>query len=69
MPSVVENLTELQLTEEEAEFLVHQGFLTPQEESDWFYDTTAFIWEDLNLFGSDALDFLEAALKGFRKEG
>lgn len=68
MPSVIENLTQLDLTKEEAEFLQHEGILVQQEENPDFYDTTAWVWGDLNLQGHDALDFIEAALKGFRKE-
>lgn len=69
MASVVENLTQLDITEAEAEFLQHEGILIQQEDDPNFYDTTAWIWDDLNLHGNDALDFIEAALKGFRKEG
>lgn len=68
MPAVVENLTQLDLTLEEAEFLQNEGILVQQEDNPEFFDTTAWVWDGLGLEGDDALDFIEAALKGFRKE-
>lgn len=66
MPIMLENMTQLELTDEEAEFLVHNGLLILAEEG--HYETTVYVWDDLALLGDDAFDFIEASLKGFRKE-
>lgn len=67
MPYVIESFEQLTLTREEAEHLQHNGLLVQSEENEDEYETTAFIWDDLNLVGVNALNFLEAALKGFRR--
>lgn len=65
---VMENSTSLlDLTEDEAEMLVDAGLLVKDEEYDGLYNTTALVWNDLNLTGEAALNLIEAALAGWRK--
>lgn len=65
MPYITEELNQLDLTDKEVELLETHGFIIKSEEFENMYETTALIWNDLNLSGEKALKFIEAALAGW----
>ena len=64
---VVENLTQYDLSESEAETLIRMGFLFKPDDGDSDYadhelGITAFVWEELGLEGSRSFDMFDAIL-------
>lgn len=65
MPYVMEDVTQLDLSDDQAEMLVDAGLLVKDEDYDDLYNTTALVWNDLNLSGDKGLALIEAALAGW----
>lgn len=49
MASIVENLVQYDMSADEAERLVQMGLITPAEDAVDVFETTAIVWDDLNL--------------------
>lgn len=64
MPYVIENLEQYEMTDDEAEKLERLGLIFPNTESDdpEQRETTARVWEELELEGSRAFVLFDAVL-------
>lgn len=64
MPYVIENLVQYDLTDEESQTLERMGFIFPNPETCGRdqRETTAYVWDRLDLAGSDVFDFFDRVL-------
>jgi len=67
MAYILENFSQMDITEVEAKALVKMGLIVQSEDDD-HYDFTSLVWSDLFLDSADSFLLVESILQYFRGE-